>query len=318
MAALSGARASGATNYLPLTGFWGIVDFTVEGQPAPAPGQRPEADSRLATPGYMESMQIPIVRGRAFTDADREDTPHVAIVNATLARRLWGDADPIGARLNLGDTEPDLWEVVGVVGDVRAFGAGTEIHAELYRPFTQASFPLIAFTVRTEGAPAALSSGMRAAIRQVDPDLPVTISTLETLAAESLATRRVSAQVVTVFGALALLMASLGIYGVMSHAVSRRTQELGVRMALGAGRRDLLLMVMRQGLQPALIGLAVGLAGAFALTRWLESLLYGVRPGDPAILSVACVILIGVAALACYLPARRASQVNPMTAIRDA
>jgi putative ABC transport system permease protein len=241
----------------------------------------------------------------------------VAIINATMARRIWGDANPIGARLNLGTPqEPSFWEVVGEVGDVRAFGAGTEIHAEFYRPFTQASFPLIAFTVRSIGPPAALSSSLRAAIREVDADQPVKIEALESLASASLATRRVSAQMIGLFGALALVMAAIGIYGVMSHTVSRRTHEMGMRMALGAVRRDLLLMVMRQGLWPPLAGLAAGLGGAFALTRWLESLLYGVSPADPLIYGGVCLVLIAVAALACYLPARRASAVDPMAALR--
>jgi len=311
-------QAAGATNYLPLTGFWGTVSFTVEGQAPPRPGQEPEADNRLVTPGYFESLDIPLIRGRLFARSDTGASPQVAIVNATLARRLWGEADPIGARLNLGDSQqPSLWEVVGVVGDVRAFGAGTEIHAEIYRPFTQASSPLMAFTVRTIDPPAAMASRMKEAIREVDADQPATIEPLESLASASLATRRVSAQMIGLFGALALVMAAIGIYGVMSHTVARRTQEMGMRMALGAVRRDLLFMVMRQGLWPPLAGLAAGLGGAFALTRWLGSLLYGVSPADPTVYGGVCLVLTAVAALACYLPARRAVAVDPMTALRS-
>lgn len=317
LSALPGVRAAGATNYLPLSGFWGTVSFVADGLPPPPAGQEPEADDRRATPGYFEAIGMRLVRGRGFTPRDTGGSPQVAIVNETLARRIWGERDPVGSRLNLGDArEPSWWEVVGVAGDVRAFGAGTEVHAEIYRPFAQTSFPLIAFAVRA-GDPAALAPAIRSAIREVDPDQPILqLTPMESLAASSLATRRVSAVLIGAFAGVALLIAAIGVYGVTSHAVARRTHELGIRMALGAARRDLLLLVMRQGLRPALAGLAGGLAGAWALTRWLRSLLYGVSPTDLSTYVFVGLLLMAVASLACWVPARRATRVSPMIALR--
>jgi putative ABC transport system permease protein len=318
MSIVPGVKSAGATNFLPLIGFWGTTNFLFHGQVPPKDGQLPEADNRVMTPGYMQTMGIPLLRGRAFTDADRTDSAHVAMINQTFAKRYFKDKDPIGEELNLGTVDkPDWWRIVGVSSDVKSFGQDQPTHADIYRPFDQDPFPLIAFVLRTDTDPAAMIKPAEQALWSVDPDLPVFKAIpMESLANQSLALRRASSVLISGFAILALILACIGIYGVMAYAVTQRTQEIGVRMALGAGRTDVLRMMMTLGFRLTAIGVIIGLAGALASTRLLTSLLFETAAMNPLIFSLAAVMLVAVAILASYLPARRAASIDPIHALR--
>jgi predicted permease len=315
---LPGAKSVAATNFLPLTGFWGTANFTIEGRPAPLPGHEPTADNRVVTPGYFSTLSIPVSEGRAFTDDDRQGAAKVAVINETLAHRFFPGEDPVGKQLDLGDPgHPDLWQIVGVVGDVKSFGLEKETHADIYRPFDQDPFPLIAFVVRTGPEPESLANAFKQAIWSVDKDQPIfKLVTMQELAHESVTLRRISMILLAAFALLALTLATIGTYGVISYSVARQTHEIGIRMALGAERRDVLMATMRQGLKLTLAGAVLGIAGAWALTRFLGSLLYHVGPADPATFAAVLLVLAVVSALASYIPARRATRVDPMAALR--
>jgi putative ABC transport system permease protein len=317
--ALPGVEAAGATNFLPLTGFWGTLSFALEGQPASNPGDEPEADNRTASPNYFRTMGIGLKEGREFTEQDRDGSKKVLLVNETLARKLGSGESPVGKRLNLGDAnQPDWWEVVGVVKDIKSFGLEKETHAEIFRPFAQVPFPIMAFTIRATNDPLALAAAVRKEIWSVDPDQPLfKVIGLEQLAAESVTIRRVSIILLGVFAALALLIAAVGIYGVMSYTVMQRTGEIGIRMALGAKQSDVVRMVVGQGSLLAFTGVGFGLIAAFLVARLISSLLYGVSAADPLTFVTAPLISVAAALLACYLPARRAARVDPMVALRN-
>jgi putative ABC transport system permease protein len=316
--ALPGVKSAGATNFLPLSGFWGTSSFLLHGQAPPKDGQAPEADNRVMTPGYMRTMGTPLLRGRNFNDTDRAGGAQVAIINQTFARQFFQDKDPVGEELNLGTAaKPDWWRIVGVVGDVKAFGQDQPTHADIYRPFAQQPFPIIAFMIRTKTDPAAMMKAAEQTLWSVDPNLPVFKAiTMDVLTEQSLAVRRASSVLVSAFAVLALMLACIGIYGVIAYAVTQRTQEIGVRMALGARRGDVLRLIMRFGLRLTLAGVAIGLIGALLATRLLASLLYEVSATDPLAFCVPAALLIVVTLLAAYLPARRAASIDPMRALR--
>jgi predicted permease len=300
MNAVPGVKSVGATNFLPLTGFWGTTNFLFRGQVPPKDGQLPEADNRVMTPGYMRTMGIPLLRGRAFTDADRADSAHVAMVNQIFAKQYFKDKDPIGEELNLGTVDkPDWWRIVGVSGDVKSFGQDQSTHADIYRPFDQAPFSILAFTLRTDTDPAAMIKPAEQALWSVDPELPIFKAIpMDSLANQSLVLRRASSVLISGFAVLALVLACIGIYGVMAYAVTQRTQEIGVRMALGAGRADVLRMIMSLGFRLTAAGVVIGLAGALSTTRLLSSLLFETAAMNPLIFSLAAAVLIAVAMLA--------------------
>jgi predicted permease len=315
---LPGVQSCAVINFLPLGGFWGTVNFLVEGRPVPKPADEPEADNRIVTPGYFKTMAIPLVRGRDFTETDSKNAPHVAVINRMLAARYWPNSNPVGKRLNLGTPgKPDWWQIVGVMGDVKTFGLEKATHLAIYRPFAQTPFPLIAFTVRTGPRPLSLASSVKRAIWQVDKDQALfKVVTMKQLAAESVSLRRVSMLLLGGFSLLALILAAIGIYGVISYSVSQRFHEFGIRMALGAERRDVLRLVVGKSMTLALIGVASGIAIALGLARLAASLLYGVTPTDLfTIVTVSCVVM-GVALLASFFPARRAASIDPMQALR--
>ena len=318
MSSVPGVKSAGATNFLPLIGFWGTTNFMLRGQVPPKDGQLPEADNRVMTPGYMQTMSIPLIRGRVFTDADRADSAHVAMINQTFAKRYFKDKDPIGEELNLGTLDkPDWWRIVGISGDVKSFGQDQPTHADIYRPFDQDPFPILAFTLRTDTDPAAMIKPAEQALWSVDPDLPVFKAIpMDSLANQSLALRRASSVLISGFAILALLLACIGIYGVMAYAVTQRTQEIGVRMALGAGRTDVLRMMMNLGFRLTATGVVIGLAGAIASTQLLTSLLFETAAMNPLIFLLAAGVLVAVAVLASYLPARRAASIDPINALR--
>jgi putative ABC transport system permease protein len=312
---LPGVEQAGATNFLPLTGFWGNVSFSIEGRPAPRPNEEPSADNRVVTERYFRTMGIRLLRGREFDERDNESAPPVAIVNETMARRYWPNEDPIGARINLG--QGNRAEIIGVVSDVKSFGLEERTHPDIYRPYAQAPFRLIAFAVRAGGDPLSLVAAVKNAVYAVDNDQPVfKVITMENLAAESITLRRVSMLLAGGLSALALVLAAIGIYGVMSYTISQQRREIGLRLALGAQASDVLRLVIGQGMKPALFGMIVGLLASFALTRLIKGLLFGVSATDPAIFVVISILLGVVALVACWIPARRAMKVDPMDALR--
>ena len=318
LSALPGVKSAGTINFLPLSGFWGTSSFLLRGQVPPKNGQAPEADNRIVTPGYLPTMGIPLLRGRAFTNADRAGAVQVAMINQTMAKQFFAGKDPVGEQLNLGSADkPDWWQIVGVTGDVKAFGQDQPTHVDIYRPFAQLPFPLVAFTLRTETDPAAMVKSAEQAMWSVDPNLPVLKAIpMDLLASQTLAVRRASSTLISAFAVLALVLACIGIYGVMAYAVTQSRQEIGVRMALGARRVDVLRMMMGLGVRLTLLGVFIGLIGAFALTRWMASLLFEVNAMNPLIFSMAAMVLVAVAMAASYFPSRRAASTHPMQALR--
>ncbi len=322
-AALPGVAAVAATSHLPIGSGGFSLSVFAEGAPARPSSDVPTAFYRAVTPNYFQALGIRIARGRAFDARDRAGAPRVAIVNATMARLLWKD-DPIGKRFTLDDDEKAPLEVVGVVSDVRHFGLDNEPRPELHIPYLQA--PEIfwrwnnrSLTVVMRGSveSASLAPAVRAAVGALDNDLPVyNVRTMEAVIAASVAARRASLLLVSVFACVALLLASVGLYGVVSYSVSQRTHEFGVRMALGAGEADLLRLVLGRGVKLAAAGLLLGLAGALALSRLLSTMVFGISARDPLTLAAVGALLLFVALLASYLPARRAARVDPVTALR--
>ncbi|HET9409724.1 MAG TPA: ABC transporter permease [Candidatus Sulfotelmatobacter sp.] len=315
---LPGAESAAATNFLPLTGFWGTTDFAVEGQVLRAGATKPEADNRLVTPGYFSTMGIQLLRGRDFSELDRSGSEQVAIVNSTFARRYFGGESPLNQLLTLNDGgHPERWRIVGVVSDVKAFGPEQVAHADLYRPLHQIPFPLLSFVVRATGDPSASLEAARNAIWDEDKDQPVfDAMPMRRLAAQSMAVRRTSTILLAGFAVLALIVAVVGLYGLMSYAVIQRKHEIGVRMALGAQRNGVLRLVVRNGMTLVLAGELAGLAVALLLTRLASGMLYGVSSRDPWTLAAAAGVLGLVALIASYIPARRAARVEPMVALR--
>jgi len=326
--ALPGVRNASAINHLPLAGDLWTKDFLIEGQPEPLPGNEPEAVYRVVMPGYFQTMSIPFVRGRDVTKSDTTATPAVVLVNEKMARFCWPGADPVGKRIALGNKLADAhWmTVVGIVKNAQEHDWAAPLMAELYLPYLQTAeyltdagenFSYLTLAVRTARDPTALAPTIRGQIRALDPRVTVSqVQTMEQVTDEATAQPRFYVMLLGVFAATALVLAAVGIYGVMSYSVSRRTHEIGIRMALGADQRDVLKLVTAQGLVLALVGAAMGLAVAFPLARLLSSLLYGVRPSDPLTFAGVLALLTGVAWLACYIPAHRAAKVNPMVALR--
>jgi putative ABC transport system permease protein len=261
-----------------------------------------------------------LLRGRPFTAADTPESAPVIIINETLARRVWPGEDPIGKRVKQGRPEADSpWrEVVGVVNDVKMNGLDLATSLQTYLPFSQVPGESVGLIVRAERNPTALASAVEQAVHAIDKDLPVSsILTMDQLLGNSLAQRRLTLILLAGFAALALLLAAVGVYGVIAYTVRQRTHELGIRMALGAQAGAALRLILGQGLKLALIGVALGLAAALALTRWMESLLFEVRPTDPLTLCLIAVVLLCVAFVACWVPARRAARVDPLLALRS-
>jgi putative ABC transport system permease protein len=263
-------------------------------------------------------MRIPIVKGRAFSGADEEDAPRVAVISEALARRYFPNEDPLGRRVKAGAAESDPWHtIVGVAGDVSRFMFDRETQPILYLPNQQIPDRGAYFVVRTSGEPMSAVSAVRAQIAALDDKLPLfEIKSHEQAIADDLAGLRLAAALMAMFGAMALLLAGVGVYGVMAYAVSQRTREIGVRMALGAQTGTVLRMVLAQGLKLALGGIVIGLGAALALSRFIGSLLYGVRASDPLTYAGVALLLIFVALVACIIPARRAAKTDPMIALR--
>src|SRR5262245_28429709 len=319
VALLPGARSAGVINYLPLQqwGFNGGV--TIEGQGPYEPGRQPVAEFRAISPDYFRTFSVPLMSGRFFTAEDQSDSQPVVIVNQALAQRYLPGQAPIGKRIRaIGN---DWRTVVGVVGDVRQSGVTQAVRAEVFVPVTQATWtPLtqtMSLVVRADAEPEALISAVRNAVREVDPAQPVfNVKKMEMVVADSVADRRLNMLLLGIFAAVALTLAVIGIYSVMSYTVSQHTREIGIRMALGARPTDVLKLVIGQGMSLTLVGVGLGVAGAFGLTRLMATLLYGVAATDPLTFAVVSALLMVVALLACCVPARRATKVDPMVALR--
>ena len=318
VAALPGVRAVGANTSLPFGG--GTTrSFQVEGLEMTEGQPEPWGDFRVVSPGYFAALRVPLLRGREFTPRDDAGAPRVAVVDEELARRYWPAADPIGKRVGFSQGDSTMWmQVVGVVGHVKQEGLDADPRVQLYLPYPQEGVSTMELAVRTAGEPTALLGARRSAVRSVDAEIPISrVRTMEQRIEASVGQRRLSMLLLTVFSAIALALASIGIYGVMAYSVAQRSRELGVRIALGATRRGVLTMVLRQGMALVLGGVAVGLLAAWALSRLLASQLYGVPPTDAATFGTVALLLAGVAALATTLPAVRATRVDPVTALRQ-
>jgi putative ABC transport system permease protein len=316
--ALPGVTAAAVTVARPLGG--GVApatSFRATDRPEPAVGEWPVTDVRMVSPGYFRTMGISLQRGRDFEAADDADAPPVVIVNETLARTFWPEEDPIGKRLivRMGDETPR--EIVGVVDDVRHSSLDAPVRAQVYYPHAQLSFPWLDLVVRSSMAPAALVGTLQREVRALDPELPLySVKPMEEVVSESLAGERFNMLLLALFALLALLLAGIGIYGVLSYAVSRRTHEIGIRLALGSERPVVLRSVIAQGMGLAALGLLIGVGAAFLLTGLLSDLLYEVGARDPLTFIVVTAALAAAALLACLVPALRATRIDPMVALR--
>ena len=314
---LPGVKSASWVTDLPLSDNTDSLSFSIAGRPEPGPGKAREARFNVVGPGYFQTLGIPLLRGRDFTDHDTDAAPGVVLINQAMVRRFWTDEDPLGKQITMDGKS--FFAIVGVVGNVHQVGQASESSPEVYLSYLQdpVDWPYRTLTVRTAGNPLKLVNLVKQAVWSVNKDQPVSnIHTMEQVLAESVAQPRIFTLLMGVFAALALGLASVGIYGVVSYSVSQRTHEVGVRLALGAERLDVLRLVVGQGMLLTGIGLGIGLAGAMALTRFLSSFLYGVRPTDPITFGLVAFVLAGVALLATYIPARRAMKVDPMVALR--
>jgi putative ABC transport system permease protein len=317
---LPGVTSASACSDLPLSGNEEIDMFTVEGRPqGKTLAETPLADFRFIDHDYFDTMRIRLRSGRAFTDRDTETSPSVVIISQTLAERFWPGEDPIGKRLKAGDYQSKAaWaSVVGLVGDVKHSALNIEPRPQLYFPYQQKHWAQMTIVARTAANPANLAAALRDQVWAVDRDQPLTkVSTLEQFLENSISQRRFNVLLLGALSAVAMVMAAVGIYGVISYSVTQRTHEIGVRMALGATPTGVMRLIVRQGMALALVGVGAGLAAALALTRVMTSLLYGVSPTDPLTIIFVPLALTSVALLACYIPARRATRIDPGVALR--
>lgn len=318
---LPGVRSAAVATNLPLTYNGDSIPIGVEGRPDPAPDQRPDVVTRIISPDYFRTMSIRLLKGREFSEQEeRENSTRVAIISETMARRLWQDEDPIGKRIKPGSTASTYpWiSIIGVAKDVRQFELSSDPRLQMYLPYTQASFfEPRALVVSTNVEPSSLSATVRRTVWEIDKDQPVSnISTMEDIIYESVARQRFSTFLLCIFAAIAMTLAAVGIYGIMSYSVTQRTHEMGIRMALGAQKSDVLKLAIGQGLKLIVIGVVIGLAAAFFLTRLMSSLLFGVSATDPATFIVISLVLVSVGLFASYIPARRATKVDPMITLR--
>ena len=323
LAQLPGVQQVGATRLLPLTGTIGDWSITIEGKDK-GPGENPNGDWQVVTPGYFETMGMRIVRGRTITDDDHEKAPIVAVINETMARRYWSGEDVIGKRFHIGSANQPWITIVGVVAPVRHNAVTETERAEMYVPHAQWNAAGanvsrgLTYVVRTSGDPMGVVGYVRETVRSMDPNMPIAdLRTLDDVADGALAQARFTTTLLALFAVLALTLATIGMYGVISLLVTRRRQEIGIRMALGAKPGAILGMVLRRGMTLAGVGVVLGVAGALVLTSVLASMLYGVTRFDPVTFAIVPVMLGGVALLACLVPAGRAARVAPLVALRE-
>jgi putative ABC transport system permease protein len=309
-------QASGAISFLPLTGLGAATSMTIVGQPAPPRGQEPVTDVRVISHDYLEAMGIPLLRGRLFNESDPAEAKNRVIVNETLARRHWPNEDPIGKRIRINWDENED-EVIGVVGDVKHVGLDAVTRAMTYWPYRRSRYNTMTVTVRASGDATQVVNGIGGILRQMDPDLALAgVRTMDEIVSSSVAERRLTMLLLSVFAGAALLLAAIGIYGVIAYSVTARTQEIGIRMALGARQADVLRMVVRSALALVAAGIVTGAAGALLLTRLMTGLLFEVQPADPVTFAIVSGVLTMVALIACTVPGLRATRVDPVIALR--
>ena len=313
---LPGVEAAGATSSIPLVGRGAATGYAVAGEPEPLAGQEPVTDVRVVKQDYFKAMGIPLLRGRLFTAEDLKPAD-VVIINEAMARRHWPNEDPIGKRVKINWDSDRADEVIGVVGDVRHQGLDTQARSMIYWPYLRVAYGGMTLTIRAAGDPAPVVSSIGQIVRELDPNLAVAdVQTLDEVVAQSVAQRRLTMLLLSIFAGAALLLAAVGIYGVIAYSVSQRTQEIGIRLALGAQRADVLGMVVRQAAMLALAGIVLGALGAVVLTRFMRDLLFEVKPFDPVTFAGVAAGLTTVALVAAFVPGRRAARVDPVVALR--
>jgi putative ABC transport system permease protein len=311
------ATSAGMIQALPMRGDY-LLSFTIQGRPAPKPNEGPSANYRVISPDYFRTLGIPLRRGRTFTAQDGPNSPMVAVVDQKFAERHFPGEDPIGKGIDIGNGTDGYYEIVGIVGDVRQMSMDSNPNPTMYVPYAQDVFSTMWVVARTNGDPAGLGPVVREVVRSIDPTLPAyAITPLATVVSDSVAQRRFSMLLLGTFALMALFLAAVGLYGVVAYTVSQRTQEIGLRMAIGAQQGDVLRMVVGGGMKLAVLGVAVGIASALALAQVLATMLYEIKPFDPASYLATAAILMAVAILACYVPARRAMRVDPVVAMRQ-
>ena len=312
-------RSAGIVNFLPLYGGLGSnTGFKILGQPEPPPGQGPSTDVRVSDSGYFGTLGIPLLRGRNFSDSEQREAKHVILINEALARKHFPNQDPLGQRLDVMMFEnPTPAEIIGIVGNVRYDSLIDEAPPAVYFPHADLAYPFMTLVVRTDGEPTAIAPTIQREIRSLDPNQPVSdVRTMDQVMSEWVARSRFNTLLLGLFAGLATLLSAVGIFGVMNYSVALRTRELGLRLAVGAQPRQVLLLVLKQGLALTVIGVVLGLAAAFGLTRLLSGLLFGVTAVDVTTFASISLLLVIVSLLACYLPARRAMRIDPLSALR--
>lgn len=312
-------RSAGMVNYLPLYGGLGsATGFKIEGRPEPPPGQGPSTDVRVADAGYFQTMGIPLLRGRNFSDSEQREPKHVILINEALARKHFAGEDPIGQRLDVAMFDkPQPAEIIGVVGNVRYDSLIDESPPAVYFPHPDLTYAFMTLVVRTDGEPSSIAPAVQREIRALDPNQPVSdVRTMNQVMADWVSRSRFNTLLLGLFAGLATLLSAVGIFGVMNYSVALRTREIGLRLAIGAQPRQVLLLVLRQGMLLTVVGVVLGLVAAFALTRLLSGLLFGVEAVDVTTFASISLLLIVVSLLACYLPARRAMRIDPLRALR--
>jgi putative ABC transport system permease protein len=319
LGALPGVQSAGAASQIPLAGNRDRYGFHAEGKMHPNAEEDPSAERYCITPGFLETMRIPLLRGRDISSADTATVPQVLLIGETTARRMWPGEDPIGKRVKLGGVDKPWWTVVGVAGDVHHVGLDSVPDMQMYIPHQQWPFPdgQMIFVIRTVGAPAAISSTAQEAIHSIDPTQPISrITPLENYVGLSLQSRKLTLILIGAFAAIALALSVVGIYGVTAYSVSQRTREIGIRRALGAQSSEVLGLLVREEFLLIVVGTVLGVVASLALTRFLASILFEVKPTDPMTFALVVALLLGVAILACLIPARRAMRIDPMVALR--
>jgi putative ABC transport system permease protein len=317
---LAGVRSAAVTTNLPLYFQGNSISVTIEGRPEPPPGQELIVVTRIISPGYFDTMSIPLLKGRQLTDQDTDDSPNVVVVSEAMARRYWPGEEAVGKRIAIGriKSQEDWVQVVGVVKDVRQFELNSDPKPQMYLTHRQYGFfDAQDLVVKTDVDPASMASAVRKAVAEIDKDQPVSnIRTMETIMADSIARQRFSMLLLAIFASVALVLAAVGTYGVMSYSVAQRTHEIGIRMALGAQTGTVLKLAVGYGFKLVVIGITIGLIAALALTRVMATLLFGVTATDPMTFTLISLLLVAVTAIASYIPARRATRVNPIIALR--
>jgi putative ABC transport system permease protein len=320
VSAIPGVQDAGLINTLPLDK-GPTTGFRVEGRPITTPDKWPMVNYRAVSPNYFRAMGVPVVQGRAYTERDNSNAPPVMIINQQTAREIFPDENPVGKRITFGNVDqnqqPVWFEIVGVVANVRSLELREESQSEIYFSSLQDNWVAMSLVVRSTVEPASLSAAVRQAVNEVDKSVPVSqVKTMDRVVSESITQPRFNLFLLVLFSTVAMLLSAAGIYGVTAYTVSQRTHELGIRIALGAQVGDVLKMILGQGMAVIGVGLVLGLVAAFGLMRLLRSLLFGVGENDPLTFAAITIVLLIVALIACYIPARRATKVDPLEALR--